>query len=46
LQETGEAGVEKDIKEKVIVKGGGGEVIGDGEKVCDGEGDLRLVGVP
>ena len=32
-QETGEAGVEKGIKEKVVVKGGGGEVVGDGEKV-------------
>jgi hypothetical protein len=43
-QETGEAGVEKGIKEKVVVKGGGGEVIGDGEKVCDGEGGFALSG--
>ena len=42
LQETGEASVEKGIKEKVVVKGGGGEVIGDGEKVCDGEGGFVL----
>ena len=44
MQETGEAGVEKGIKEKVVVKGGGGQVIGDGEKVCDGEGGFAFSG--
>ena len=41
-QETGEPGVEKGIKQKVNVKGGGGQVIDNGEKVCNGKGGFAL----
>ena len=45
-QETGEPGIKQGIEQKVIMKGGRGQVISNSEKVCDGEGDLHFLGVP